>query len=152
MLPPDVPLRDAAVEHLVEVIGIGVHEDGLTRAAGGEIRHGGFRGHVFQRVHADAQVRQERFRQNLAQLIVDGGGDRRRAIVAAITTECSKESTVRGTRVQAVQTIDDVEPLFKRLQRCDRLWQFGLSQRAAVLHARRDAGAGFKALVFAKRK
>ena len=59
MLIADVALGDATVKKLIEMVGVGVHEDGLARAACREIGNGGLGLHVIERVHPDAEVRKK---------------------------------------------------------------------------------------------
>ena len=106
-----------------------MHEDGLPCAAGGQVRDRRLGCHVLHGVHADAQMRQERLRQGIAELIVNGGCTGWHAIAATITTERAEEGTVRWTGMQAVEAVDDVESFLVRLQRFNRLGQLGFGQR-----------------------
>ena len=96
VLVADVPLGDATVEELVKVVGIGVHEDGLACAACREVGNGGLGLHVVERVHPDAEVREEGFGELLTEFVIDGGGTGRDAVAATITAESSEEGAVGG--------------------------------------------------------
>ena len=147
VLLANVTLGDAAVEHLVEVVRVGVHEDRLARATGRQVGDRGLGLHVLHGIHADAQMGQKRLGKDLAQLVVDRGSAGRHAIASAIAAERAKEGTVRGAGVHAVQTVDDVQAFLEGLQRLDGLGQLGCGQRAAVAHSRRDAGLRVEALI-----
>ena len=121
-------LRNATVKHLIEVIRIRVHEDRLTRAAGRKIRHCRLSLHVLDRVHADAQMRQKRFGQRVAQRVINRRPTRGHAVAAAIATESAKERTMRRAGMGAMQPVNNLQSLLVRFQRLNRLGQFHLSQ------------------------
>ena len=122
------PLRNAAVQHLIQVVGIRVHENRLARATRREICHGRLGLHVLQRIHADAKMRQQCLRQRLAQRVINGRPTRRHAVAAAVPAQRTKERTMRRAGVHTVQTVNDVQPFLVRLQRLDRLRQLHLGQ------------------------
>ena len=124
-----------------------MHEDRLPRSTGGKIRDRGLGFHVLHRVHADAEMRQQRPGQHLAQFKINRRAAGRRAVAAAVAAECAEESAVARAGVHAVQTIDDVQALFEGLQCGDGFRQFRLRQGAAALHASRDAGRRIKPLI-----
>ena len=139
VLAADVALRDAAVEHLVKVVRVRVHEDRLARAAARKGSppwawpscfpwspcrcRGGAGG--FREAPCSARSRSS------APL----GGD---PVAATIAAERAEEGAVGGAGVQAVEAVDDVHALLERLQRLDRLRQHRLRQGTAVGHARRE--------------
>ena len=141
------PRRNAAEQHLVQVIRIRVHEDWLARATGREIRHRRLGLHVLQRIHANAKMRQQRLRQYLAQRVINRRATRRHTVAAAITTQRTKERTVRRAGVNPMQTVDNVQPLLVRLQRLNRFRQLRLGQRTAALHASRNCRQRIKPLI-----
>ena len=124
-----------------------MHEDRLARSARRQVRDRGFGLHVLHRVHADAEMRQQRLGKHLAQIIVNRGAAGRHAIAAAVTAERSEERAVRRAGVEAVQTVDDVQTLLEGLKRLDRLRKLRLGQRTAARHARRNAGLRIESLV-----
>ena len=91
---PDGTRGDPAVQHLVKVIRIGMHEDRLPGATGRQRRDGGLGGHVLYRVHTDTEVGQQHLRQDLAQFIIDGRGARRDPVTTAIAAKRAEEGAV----------------------------------------------------------
>ena len=86
-----------------------MHEDRLPGAAGRQRRNRGLGRHVLNRVHADAQMRQQRLRQHLAQFIIDRRCTGRHAVTTAIAAERAEEGAVGRAGVDAVQPVDDVQ-------------------------------------------
>lgn len=147
VLVTNVALGNAAVEELIEVVRVGVHEDGLARAACREIGDGGLSLHVVERVHPDAEVGEEGFREVLTEFVVDGGGAGRNAVAAAIPTECSEEGAVGRAGVLAVKTVDDVELFLEGLKGGDGVGENGFGEGTAIDHVGGDAGLGVESLV-----
>ena len=94
MLAANVPLRDPSVEHLIEVVRVRVHENGLSRAAGRKVRDGGFAFHVLHRIHPNTKVGKKCLGKHLAQLVIDRRCAGPHAVAAAVATECPEEGTV----------------------------------------------------------
>ena len=141
---------DAAVQQLIKLVGIRIHEDRLPGAACGQRRNRGLGRHVLQGIHADAQMRQERLWQNFAQFIIDGRGTGRVTVAAAITAERAEKGAVRRTGMQAVQAVDNVQSFFVRLKRLDGFRKLGLRQRTAPFHPVRNASRRIETLVLQK--
>ncbi len=121
MLQSNIAGGDTTEQHLVKVIGIGMHEDRLRGTAGRQRRNGRLGLHVLHRIHTDAQMRQQSLRQYLAQLIIDRRSAGRNSITTSIATQRTKEGAVRRTGVQAMQTVDDVQSFLVRFEWTDRL-------------------------------
>ncbi len=92
-------------------------------------------------------MRKQRLRKNLAQFVIDRRSARRNSVTAAIATQCAEECAVRGTGVQPVQAVDDVQSFFVGFQSVDWFRQFRFRQRSAVLHPRGNAGFGIEPLI-----
>ena len=150
VLIADVALGDAAVEKLIEMVGVGVHEDGLACAACREVGDGGLGLHVVEGVHPDTKVGEERLGEVLTEFVVDGGGAGWDAVTAAIAAESSEEGAVGGAGVGAVEAVDDVELFFEGLEGGDGVGEDGFGEEAAVDHVGGDAGLGIEALVLEK--
>ena len=86
-----------------------MHEDRLPGAAGRQRRNRGLGRHVLNGVHADAQMRQQRLRQDLAQFIIDGRSTGRHTVTTAIAAERAEEGAMRRAGVHAVQAVDDMQ-------------------------------------------
>ena len=121
VLASNVARRNPAIQHLVQLIGIRIHENRLPGTTGRQGRQRGLGRHVLNRVHADAKMRQQCLGQYLADFIVDGRSTRWHTITTAVATQGTKESTVRGTGMRTVQTVNDVQPVLKRFQCLNRL-------------------------------
>ena len=119
----DVALGNSTVKHLVEMIGIGVHEYRTSCSARRKIGNGWLALHVFEGVHPDAEMGQKSFGEHLAQFIIDRRSAGRNSITATVTSQGSEKSTVRRASVNAMQAVDNMQSLFKRLKSFDRLGQ-----------------------------
>ena len=143
----DFALGYTAIKHLVQVVRIGVHEDGLSRTAGRELRNRGLDRHALHGVHADAEMRQQRLRQDLAQFIIDRRCSRRRTVTTAIAAQRAEEGAVVRIGVHAVQTVNYVQTLLVRLQSLYGFGQFRLSKGTTVFHARGNSRRRIEPLV-----
>ena len=150
MLLTNLSLRYSAIEHLVKMVRVGMHENGLTCSAGRKIRYGGLRSHVPKRIHSDAEMGQEGLGQSFAEGVIDRGTARWDPITSAISSQCSKKGAVRGAGMQSMQPIDNMQALLVGLQRLDGLWQYSLGQGTTVFHACRNTGHRIKPLVLKK--
>lgn len=147
MLLPNLSLGNAPVEHLKEVVRVGVHENGLTSSASGEVGDRGFGGHVLHGIHPDAKVGKKRFGKNSTQFVVDGRAAGRNSIAASVSAEGSEKCTVRRTRVNTMETRNDIDVFLERFQGTNWVGQFHVGQRPGFLHSLRDAGCGVETLV-----
>ena len=129
------------------MIRVGVHEDRLPRAAGGQVCDRRLGLHVLDGVHADAQMRQQCLRQSFADFVVDRRCTWWHTVASAIPAQRAEERAVRRAGVGAMQTVDDMQAIFVWLKRTDRLGQRDLGQRSTVLQSLGNACIGMEPLV-----
>ena len=147
VLESNVACGDTTIQHLIKMIRIRMHENRLSGAAGRQRCNRGLGRHVLNGVHADAQMRQKRLRHDLAQFIIDRRCTGRHTVTTTIAAERAKEGAVRGTGVESMQTVDDVQPLLVRFECTDRLGKFCFRKRAAAVHPFWNTGLRIEALV-----